>query len=205
MHKLIAPAILAFALAVPAAAETRNHSGFDGVAVQDRIRVEVSLGQSYSVDVSGSDAARVRTRVQDGTLRISDRNRPLFGGSPRLDAVVRVVVPELDRLAASRGAEVRATDISAHDFSVAASMGGEVRLTGACHSLSASASMGGIINAERFACADADVAASMGGEANVAASASYDAAASMGGLIDIRGEGARGEIATSMGGEVRRN
>jgi len=205
MHKLIAPAVLALALTVPAAAETRNHAGFDGVAVQDRIRVEVTPGQSYSVDVSGPDAARVRTQVQDRTLRISDRNRPLFGGSPPLDAVVRVVVPELDSLSASRGADVRATDITAHDFAVAASTGAEVRITGACQSLSAAASMGGVINAQHFACADANVAASMGGEANVAASASYDAAASMGGLIDIRGEGARGETATSMGGEVRRN
>lgn len=205
MQKLIAPAILALVLAVPAAAETRTHSGFDGVAVQDRIRVEVSLGQGYSVDVSGRDAARVRTRVQDGTLKISDRNRPLFGRSPRIDALVRVVVPALDSLAASRGADVRALDITARDFSVAASMGAEVRLTGTCRSLSAAASMGGVINAQHFACADADVAASMGGEANVAASASYDAAASMGGTIDIRGENARGESATSMGGEVRRN
>jgi len=198
--KLVAPALLALALALPAAAETRNHSGFDRISVTDRVRVEIAQGDRYSVDITGADAAQVRTRVERGELRISQRDRPWFG-NPQVNATVRVTVPELDSVAASRGAEVRARNIRAGDFAVAASMGGEIQISGACRNLSASASMGGVVRADRFECVEADIAASMGGEAVVNASQRYDASASMGGAINVYG-GARGDIATSMGGAV---
>ncbi|MGE0742235.1 MAG: DUF2807 domain-containing protein [Hyphomonadaceae bacterium] len=207
MHRTFAPALIALAAlaAGPAAAETRALSGFDGVAVRDRIEVEVATGQSFRVEVSGPDAARVRTRVEDGTLDISRANRSWFGNNGRIDATVRVTAPAIDSLAAARGAEIRATGIRADDMSLAAAMGGDIRIDGSCRTLDAAVSMGGMVRADEFQCEDADIAASMGGEARVYASRRFEAAASMGGAVNVAGGGARGDVATSMGGLVSQN
>jgi len=204
MKYAIAPALVALALA-SASAETRNLSGFDSVNVADRIRVEVVMGASHSVNVTGADANRVRTRVGDDTLYITEANRPWFGGNRRVNALVRVTMPAVEGLSAARGAEVRATGIRSSAMSLAASMGGELSIDGECRTLSASASMGGAIRADDFHCADADISASMGGEARVYASNRFDVAASMGGAVNVAGEGQRGDVATSMGGALREN
>jgi len=193
------------AVAGVALAETRlGLTGFDSIRAEDNMRIEVSMGSGFSVDVSGSDARLVRTEVRRGTLLIRRTNRPWFGGNPPMDATVRVVLPELTALAAARGASVEAHDIRAEDISLAAAMGGELNISGTCTSVDAAASMGGSLDATRFECTNADVAASMGGTAEVYASTFYDAAASMGGSIEISGD-ARGDVATSMGGSVSRH
>jgi hypothetical protein len=187
-------------------AETRNLNDFTGVSAADRIRVEVTAGQGYRVDVSGSDADKVSTRVnEDGTLVIRRTNRPFWGGTPAIDATVRITMPRVDSLASSRGAELSATNVNAQTISLAAAMGGELRVSGACGSLDAAASMGGSIRAQELECRDADIAASMGGDARVFASNRFDAAASMGGSVNVSGGGAGGDIATSMGGSVDHN
>jgi len=203
MRSTLITAALFIALVGGAHAETRNLSNFTGVSAADRIRVDVSVGDGYRVDVSGPDAAKVSTRIDDdGTLVIRRTNRPIWGGTPPIDATVRITMPAVDNLASSRGAELTAANVAANTMSLAASMGGELRVTGACRSLDAAASMGGAIRAEGLECRDADIAASMGGEARVFASNRFDATASMGGSVTVSGGGERGDIATSMGGTV---
>lgn len=205
MRTQILTAAAFIALAGVASAEIRNVSNFTGVSASDRIRVEVTTGDSYRVVVTGSDADKVATRLNDDTLVIRRANRPFWGGTPPIDATVRVTMPRVDSLASSRGAELIATNINAEAMSLAAAMGGELRVTGACTTLNAAVSMGGTIRAEDFRCHDADVAASMGGDARVFASNRFDAAASMGGAVNVAGGGAGGDIATSMGGSVDRD
>jgi hypothetical protein len=203
MTLIAAAAILAFASF--ASAETRNVSNFTGVSAADRIRVEVTVGERYRVDVAGSEADKVTTRVDDGTLIIRRTHRPFWSGTPAIDATVRVTMPAVDSLASSRGAELTAANISAENMSLAASTGGELRATGTCATLDAVVSMGGTIRAEGLECRDADVAASMGGDARVFASRSFDASASMGGAVNVAGGGRGHDIATSMGGSVDSN
>jgi hypothetical protein len=202
-HYLIA-CVAVIALASAASAETRNLSGFTGVAVADRIEVEVATGDRYRVEIIGSEAGRVRTEVEDGVLRIQQRNRPWFGGTPRIDARVLVTLPAIETLAASRGASLSADDINARAISIAASMGGTIEISGRCSDLSASASMGGSIDADNFQCGTANLSASMGGDMDVFASTSYTASASMGGSISVDGEAQAREVASSMGGSVSR-
>lgn len=206
MKYAIAAAVTVLAIAA-ASAETRAVSSFNSVNVADRIQVDVAIGPQHRVEVTGAQANKVNTRVSDdGTLYISEANRPWFGGgNRRINATVRVTMPAVESLSAARGAEVRATGITSNAMSLAASMGGQLNVDGECRTLSASASMGGAIRADQFHCADADVTASMGGEARVYATGRYDASASMGGAVNVAGEGARGDIATSMGGSVRQN
>lgn len=205
MRTALIASVALLALASAAHAETRDVSGFTGVAAADRIRVEVTVGSSYRVDVTGSDAARVRTRVEDGTLRIRRTNRPWFGETPPIDATVRVTMPRVESLASSMGADLSATGIDVATISLAASMGGELNVSGACSSLDAAASMGGVINAEGLRCRDADVSASMGGEARVYASNRFDVSASMGGAVNVAGEGRATDVSLSMGGSLDRD
>jgi len=101
MRTFALAAIGALALTGAAAAETRALSGFNGVAAADPIRVEIATGSAYAVEVTGGDAARVATQVEGDTLRIFQRNRPWFGGGRRLDASVRITMPEIDAISAA--------------------------------------------------------------------------------------------------------
>ena len=226
MKYFVSVALLACALAGAAHAETRALSGFTQVAASDRMTVEVAVGQTYSVEVTGSDADRVRTRLDGRTLKITDARRPWFGGGPRLDAHVRVTAPRIEGVAAARGAELTAT-ISGEcdDFSAAAAMGatthvsglacrsvdasaamgGELELTGACEALDVSAAMGGSVSARDLQCRTVDASAAMGGDIRAYASESYDASAAMGGAISFDGEARRGDTSAAMGGSISHN
>lgn len=225
MKHLIAPLLIAVALAGPAAAETRSLSGFQAVDAEDRLTVTIAIGDGYAVDVTGSDADRIRTHVDGRTLYIEDERRPLFGRSPRLDAHVRVTMPAIEGVSASRGAQLTVNltgalcdDFSAaasmggsagvqnaqcDDVSSAASMGGEVRIAGTCRTHDVSASMGGYVRASDMQCATVDASASMGGDISAYASQSYDASASMGGAINVAGGASASDTSSIMGGSVR--
>lgn len=225
MRRLLAPALIALALAAPAAAETRALSGFRAVDAEDRLVVTIDIGDAYAVDVSGSDAGRVRTRVDGRTLYIEDARRPWFGRSPRLDAQVRITAPSIESVAASRGAEVRAnlTGGACDEFTAAAAMGGEttvsgatcnavsssaamggaVRLAGSCRSHEVSASMGGYVRADEMQCETVDASASMGGDIRAFASRTYDASAAMGGAINVAGGGQGSDTSAALGGSIR--
>ncbi len=222
MLRLIPPMLLALALAAPAAAEPRALSDFSAVSINDRVTVQIVTGPTYSVEVTGSDAARIRTQVEGRTLRIRDANRPWLGETPDLDARIRITAPAIERIVAARGAEVDATltacsnlDVSAamgaaarivasecQAIDAAASMGGELRLDGACQTLTASASMGGLIKAEAMRCLSVDASASMGGDVQAYASRSFDASAAMGGAINVEGDAPRRQASSSLGGSV---
>lgn len=194
--------ILIAIMATPASAEMRNLSRFNEVQAQDNIVVEVRIGPQYAVEVTGPEANRITTRIDRDQLKISERNRPWFGRDRRINALVRVTLPAVSGLAAAKGATLTAFDINADDMSLAAAMGGELRVNGACHSVDVAAAMGGVVRAEGFRCASADISAAMGGEARVFATRTFDATAAMGGTVNIAG-GAHGDTTAVMGGTVR--
>jgi len=203
MSRLIAPLLLGLALAATASAEPRSLNGFQRVAAENGVRVQVAIGPSFAVDVTGRDAQYVRTEVQNGTLRISRGWRPWFGiGARDFDGRVRITMPALEALSAARGATINASGVRANDFSASAAMGGVIDISGSCRDLDASVAMGGLLSAEGLHCDSAAISASMGGTADVFAARTFDASASMGGSINVAGAGARGAISTSMGGSV---
>jgi hypothetical protein len=202
MKYLIAPALVALALATTAHAETRNLSGFRGVAAQDGVEVIVTQGEGFRVDVTGRDAARVRTEVRDDTLRISRVRRSWFGFDHDIDATVRVTMPAVEDLSAARGATLTATNIRARDLDLSAAMGAELEVSGVCNTVSVSAAMGASVDAEHLVCASADVSASMGADVEINATNTFDASASMGASINNNGEGATGDISAAMGASV---
>ena len=222
MRRLLPPLIVIFALAGPAAAESRAVSGFTGVSADDRFTIEIVTGSAYSVEVTGRDARRIRTELDGRVLRVRDANRPWFGENPRLDAHIRVTAPALRTISAVRGAELTADlrhtcgalDVAAamggsarvnaacDVIDASASMGANVTLAGTCRALDVSASMGGIVRADDLQCQSVDASASMGGEVAAYASQTYDASASMGGAINVAGNAPSRETSSSLGGDI---
>lgn len=209
-------------LCASASAETRNLSGFERVHASGQYDVRVEVGPEFAVSVEGSDAARIRTHVDDGTLKIEPRNRPWFG-SPAYDVRVRITLPRLEGVAAARGATVnavaggecasfgaaaamganlRVTGLRCDAVDAAAAMGAILELAGTCDVIDGSAAMGGVIRADDLQCRQADISAAMGGDVAVYASASYDASAAMGGSVNVAGGGHAADRSTAMGGSV---
>lgn len=187
-----------------ASAAPRDVGAFNAIRASDQLRVEIATGERHGVDVSGGDASRIITRVDNGELRIRLRARPWFS-SPQLDAVVRVTTPGVTAIAASRGVTVRAENIAAAHLSLSASMGADIRISGQCGALQASASMGGSIDARALACETGAASASMGGSARVNTSQALQASASMGGSVNVDGAPAERDSSSSMGGSVSFN
>jgi hypothetical protein len=221
MREIMIACVSCLALASAASADTRAVTGFNTVNASGRFDVSVTVGDRYEVNVTGADAARIRTRVEGETLKIEPARRPWFG-NPRYDARIAVTVPQLSGVAAARGAEVEAraggectefgaaaamgavlsvTDLTCRAVEVASAMGAQVTMSGECDTLQVAAAMGGAVDAEALRCRQVDATAAMGGAVEAFATQSYDASASMGGDINIGG-GATGDRTTAMGGSV---
>lgn len=182
-------------------AEPRALSGFDRVYVEDNIAVEVHMGAAFAVDVSGPEADRVLTRIEGDRLKIWERNRPWFGPDRRVNARVSITMPAITGLAAARGASLQAEGIQAQDIALAAAMGADLRVSGACRAVEASAAMGAMLRAGDLHCATADVSGAMGAGVWVYASENFDASAAMGSAINVAG-GGHGDSSAAMGGTI---
>ncbi len=222
MRELMIATLALIVLAAPAVAETRDVSGFEAVNASGRFRVEIAVAADFNVTVEGPDARRIRTRLDGETLKIEPVSRPWFG-EPRYNATIRVSLPRLTGVAAARGASVTATaggeceefsaaaamgaelrisDIQCESVDAAAAMGADLRLSGTCETLDVSAAMGATVRAEDLHCQIVDASAAMGADVNAFAEASYDAAASMGADIRIAGGGRSSDRSAVMGGSV---
>ncbi|MBL8536295.1 MAG: DUF2807 domain-containing protein [Hyphomonadaceae bacterium] len=209
--------------ALPAVAETRALTGFDTVNASGNYRVEVAVGERFSVEVTGSDAARIRTVVDGDTLKIEPARRAWFG-NPRYDALVRVTAPQLAGVAASRGmsmtaagggacpsfdavaamgAELSVTDLQCGAVDAVAAMGAALTLAGSCEALDVSAAMGATVRARNLHCENADLSAAMGADVAAYATARYEASASMGGDISVAGGAQSDGNTAAMGGSIR--
>lgn len=204
MKYLLTAVAVCMAFGQPAQAETRTGlSGFTGVSAGGRYEVEIADGSDYAVNVAGADAGKLRARVRGRTLELEPDVGFWRGDSPRLDIVVRVTLPRLDAVAATRGVQVKAAGIEARNIALAANTGGSLEIDGTCSNASVAVSTAGSIAATDFRCNDASVAASTGGNARLYANGSLSAAASTGGIVRVAGSPSVTNRAQSLGGEIR--
>ncbi len=201
MRILLATAAIAL-IASPAVAETRPLSGFTKVSASAGTRVEIAFGPNFQVNVEGRDAARIVTRVSNGTLVVE----PVRGWSwrgPR-NAIVHVTMPAAEALDASSGAHIEATGVPGGALSLDASSGAALDVAGACTTFTADASSGGDIDAEALRCETGSVSVSSGASAHVYATGQLNVDASSGGDVVAFGNPGIGDISLSSGGSLRR-
>ena len=202
MRLILLTSVLALTTLGAAYAAPRDISGFTAVSARAGTDVEVTIGPSYSVDVSGRDADRIATRVSGNTLIIE----PVRGWSwrgPR-NARVRVTMPRVTGLSASSGADLTATGVNGGDIELDASSGADLRVSGVCASFTADASSGSDIHAQDLRCENGSADVSSGADIRVYASGRLDVDASSGGGIVAYGNPGIGNIDLSSGGSLRR-
>jgi len=204
MRLILAASVFALSAAVAGAAGAapRNLSGFTSVSANAGTEVEVVIGPNFSVDVSGSDADRIITRVADGKLIVEPRRGVSFRG--RRDARVRVTMPSVEGLEAASGASLRASGVNGGALVLDVSSGANLNVAGACASFTADVSSGANLRSEGMRCENGSVDVSSGGNAQVFASGRLNVDASSGGLVILHGGGGLGDVDTSSGGSVRR-
>lgn len=201
MRILLATAAIAL-LAGPAIAETRPLSGFTKVSASAGTRVEIAFGPNFLVNVEGRDAARIVTRVTNGTLVVE----PVRGWSwrgPR-NAIVHVTMPLVEALDASSGAHIEAAGVPGGALNLDASSGAALDVAGACSTFTADASSGADIDAEALRCETGSVSVSSGANAHVYATGQLNVDASSGGNVVAFGNPGIGDISLSSGGSLRR-
>jgi hypothetical protein len=202
MRLILAGCALLAASAGAASAEPRNLTGFTGVEANAGTDVNVTVGQGYSVDVSGPGADRVVTRLSGHTLVVEREHGFHWGASPR--AQVRVTMPRVDGLSASSGADLIVTGVDGGDIALDSSSGADLRVSGRCATFTADASSGADLHAQDLRCENGSVDASSGADARVYASGRLNVDASSGGGVVAYGNPGIGNVDLSSGGTLRR-
>ena len=201
MRVFLAASALVLATAGVAHADVRNVSGFTQVSASAGTDVEVTVGGSFRVEVTGRDADRIVTRVSGDTLVVE----PVRGWSWRgRQANVRVSMPRATGFSASSGADLTATGVNGGDIALDSSSGADLRVSGTCATFTADASSGSDIDARNLRCESGSVDVSSGADARVYATGRLDVDASSGGGVLAYGNPGIGNVDLSSGGSLRR-
>ena len=183
--------------------EKRKLAGFTGVVASGGLHVEITAGAPFDVEVTGPRPELIMTKLSGTNLVIRPRHSMFdWGGFP--NHLVRVSVPELEKISSSAASRVMASGVDAPKLSISASSGSRLRVEGACGDLDADASSGANLTAEGLSCQKGRAEASSGGKLRVAVSEQLDVDASSGGEVSVTGNPRMGRISLSSGGELHR-
>lgn len=201
MRLILTASALVLATAGVAHADVRDLAGFTKVDASAGTDVEVTVGSTFRVEVTGRDADRIVTRISGDTLIVE----PVRGFSWRgRQANIRVTMPRVEGLSASSGADLVATGVNGGAVALDSSSGADLRVSGTCATFSADASSGADIDARQLRCESGSVDVSSGADARVFASGRLNVDASSGGGVVAYGNPGIGNIDLSSGGSLRR-
>ena len=200
-------------LALEARAEAEQSfdvADFTRVAATQGVEVNVTMGSVPRVTASAEtekDLERLEIEVDDGELRIrrgSWSSSIWNWGKSYGHVSVSVVVPELEGLSSSSGANLTAVDISCEELSIDASSGSRLALSGGCNEIDIDASSGASINARELEAKSVAVDASSGANIDVYAAMNFKGDASSGANVDVYGASQVFESDTSSGARIAR-
>jgi hypothetical protein len=122
--------------------ETRNVSGFTGLALSAPLNADVVQGDSEGLVLEGDPEylARIETVVENGTLKIRDKSRDRVWNMAKIRAHVRMKT--IEGLAIAGSGDISAQSLQAKDLRVSISGSGDVRI-GALSAATLSVSISG--------------------------------------------------------------
>lgn len=195
---------------------------FDKIAASDGIDVILTQSAISSIHVEADDNLidHIRTHIKGGTLHIEIKKRGLLDFTEKN---VRVSMPQLTKITASSGAEVKSTNefrtelldvsassgseitltVSADRVSAASSSGSEIELSGMALVFEAAASSGSEIKAARLLSNDVSVSASSGSGVDVHPIRELRATASSGASVDYYKSPDKISQNSTSGGSIR--
>lgn len=169
---------------------TYDFKGFDAISIGGVYEVDVKVGDSHSVTVSGrvKDMERVDVSIEDGRLILGTKKRKTKKKDHHGENVVATVtLPQLNALKISGVATGDVEGVKAETFELKVSGVAEIDIEGKCDRLKAKVSGVGELNAKDFKCKTSDISLSGVGEMSVYASNSIDISANGVGSVDVYG------------------
>lgn len=170
--------------------QTFDFKDFDRVSVSGVYEVDIEVGPSFSISLSGPEKEmdNVKVYTENGTLHLARKNkneRKKNNNQKGIDATI--TLPDLEGMKVSGVASGDITNVDAEDFDLKVSGVAEVEIEGSCNNLTARVSGVGELDAKDFECKDVDVTLSGVGEVTVFASESVDVKASGVGDVQVYG------------------
>ena len=167
------------------AKEPRSVPAFNAVDLAGVLDVEVQLGTSASVEISGEANLldRVITKVKDGVLVIS--TKPKLPNNTHLRAIV--TAPDLAALTLSGVGDLRVTGIANDRLAISLTGVGALKVAGTTGNLHVGSSGTGDVSAKQLAAKSSTVMATGVGDTTLQATESLDATLTGVGDINVYG------------------
>ena len=180
---------------------TYELTGFDEIEVGGVFEIDVSVGDDFSVVISGAPAEmeRLEVGVENGVLTL-DRSE-MQRGKRRwrdLGLTAEISLPALKAIDIAGVADGDVSGVDADDFEIDLAGVGDLNISGTCGRLDADVSGVGDLNAKELECREVEVDVSGVGSASVYASEEADASVSGIGSIDIYGSPERVDKSSSF-------
>ena len=176
--------------------QVRELARFSAVHVQGPFDLEVVVGPRQSVEIEIDDnlADRIRTRVEDGEIRLET------GGSfrTRTQPRVRLTVPDLDKVLVQGSGDARITGINGGRLELVGQGSGDFLAEGRADAVEANLFGSGGADLTRLEAPDLEVSVYGSGSARVRATRSLSASVFGSGRIDYSGD--PGEVNRSVHG-----
>ena len=162
------------------ATEARHVEAFHAVRISGSAEVDIEVGAATNLTITGDDnlLPYVRTRVQDGELRVSMKSGSYDW---REGLVVNIGTPDLNGVTISGSGDITVHEAAGEYLSLEINGSGDVRATGSVDKLEAFVSGSGDFKLAGLQVRDASVAIRGSGDAHLSALESLE--------IDISGSG----------------
>ncbi|TNE58846.1 MAG: DUF2807 domain-containing protein [Alphaproteobacteria bacterium] len=161
--------------------ETRDVDSFSSVRFSGAFEVEITVGDSQNVEISGSGDLdqKVQTRVKDGELEIMQS-----GSSWHEDAIeVSISIGDLEQVVVDGAAELEINGIKSDTFELRLPGAAEVSVSGTCGTFIVVIAGAASVDAEDLECDNVEI--SIAGTGEVVAYAKQSAEARISGLGSI--------------------
>ena len=172
--------------------ESYDLSGFDNITVEGVYHLDVEVGDSFSIETSGSkkDMAKIEVYVRGDSLVLGrkDNTRKKIGGENNHGVNAVITLPKLTGIEIAGVVTGEVSKINAESFSVEFAGVGDLTLSGKCTDLELEMAGVGDLDASDLKCEDVDVELAGMGEASVYASERVNAEAAGMGQINVYGK-----------------
>lgn len=200
---------------VPAYTVRVTSPELNGIEVRRRSWAEVTGVNARQFDASASADGRLTLAGQAqtgklkassaGTIRAADFQAGTLTATASSAGELTATVSGTgeNALSVSSAGEMSVRSLQPASFSVSASSGSDMKISGACRTISVTASSGSSVNAADLTCTTASARASSGASVRAHASEAGDGNASSGGSVNFAGGASQQEVRQSSGGSVR--
>ncbi len=184
----------------PAVTERREVESFDSIDMEGAAKLEITIGEPVSVQISGSEKAvgRMETHVSGNTLHIKGRARDWVISDNNSRLTVQITLPRLESLELEGGNDVRLTGLRGGDTTIKAAGAANINGDGQLDQLTVRLTGAGHADLSRLAVVDATVTVDGVGSVIVNAHESLDA--TMNGVGAIFYTGTPHKVNTRMNG-----